>query len=158
MIVSALQVPVPNSCAYSLKCIIPYPVNCVDIKFYIVLFAKSFSTHHQHSMNPAVQSVSISYNKARAVVGTRGGDILELKLQDGSLLKNRPITSGHYFGELWGLAAHPNDNNLFATSGDDKVGNSLLAFPMIFKPILRPLISNFPNARAFTSSCSFSPP
>jgi small GTP-binding protein len=83
--------------------------------------SKSFDTHRHYCMNPAVQSVGISSNKARAIIGTRGGDVLEIKLQDGSLLKNRPVTSGHFFGELWGLAAHPKDNNLFATSGDDKV-------------------------------------
>ena len=58
------------------------------------------------------------------LLGTRGGDVLEIKLQDGSLLKNRPVTSGHFAGELWGLAAHPNDSSLFATSGDDKVSVS----------------------------------
>ena len=80
----------------------------------VIELAKSFSTHHQHSMNPAVQSVSISYNKARAVVGTRGGDIGA----EASGWKSSQEQADHIRSLLGssGLAAHPNDNNLFATT------------------------------------------
>jgi WD40 repeat protein len=43
-----------------------------------------------------------------------------MKINDGGLLKSKPLTTGHCFGELWGLASHPVDPNLFVTSGDDK--------------------------------------
>jgi WD40 repeat protein len=62
----------------------------------------------------------VSANKARAIVGTRGGDVFEVKLSDGKLLKEKPLVTGHSKGELWGLAAHPIDATLFATGGDDK--------------------------------------
>ena len=32
----------------------------------------------------------------------------------------RVLMQGHYTGELWGLAPHPTDSELFATVGDDK--------------------------------------
>ena len=56
----------------------------------------------------------------RALIGTRGGDVIEMKISDGGILKNKPLATGHYFGELWGLASHPKDPNLFVTCGDDK--------------------------------------
>ena len=83
--------------------------------------SKTFDTHQSVCMNPSVQSVGISSDMERAILGTRGGDVIEIKLHDGSLSRNKAITSGHFSGELWGLATHPQDNNLFATSGDDKV-------------------------------------
>ena len=67
-----------------------------------------------------MQSISVAGNKVRALIGTRGGDVIEMKISDGGMLKNKPLTTGHCFGELWGLASHPVDPNLFATSGDDK--------------------------------------
>jgi len=81
---------------------------------------KTFDTFEKLTRLPSVQSLSISSNKARALIGTRGGEIIEIKLSDGSLLKNKPLTTGHNHGELWGLAAHPIDPTLFVTAGDDK--------------------------------------
>ena len=67
---------------------------------------------------PSVQSISAQGQ--RILVGTRGGEVLEISLEDGSLLTEEPLTSSHNFGETWGLAAHPQDPNVFATAGDDK--------------------------------------
>merc|ERR1711991_208712 len=49
-----------------------------------------------------------------------GGEALQLSLENGAMLNQEPLITGHNFGELWGLAAHPRDPNVFATSGDDK--------------------------------------
>ena len=53
---------------------------------------------------PAVQSLSISYNSDTLLVGTRGGDIIELNIKDGGLVRETPLVTGHHYGELWGLA------------------------------------------------------
>ena len=67
-------------------------------------------------------SVSVSYSSPddkHILMGTRGGDVVAIKLNDGSLVQRKPIMVGHHQGELWGLAAHPSDSEVFATSGDD---------------------------------------
>jgi len=81
---------------------------------------RAFDTIQKIGRIPSVQSISVAGNKVRALIGTRGGDVIEMKISDGGMLKNKPLTTGHCFGELWGLASHPVDPNLFATSGDDK--------------------------------------
>jgi WD40 repeat protein len=86
----------------------------------LVELSKTFDAVSTLTRIPSVQSLSVSANKARAIVGTRGGDVFEVKLSDGKLLKEKPLVTGHSKGELWGLAAHPIDATLFATGGDDK--------------------------------------
>ena len=76
------------------------------------------------AQNPSVQSLSVLGKlmdaSCRALIGTRGGDVLEISLRDGKRLKDKPVVTGHNYGELWGLVCHPSNPNVFVTSGDDK--------------------------------------
>ena len=68
------------------------------------------------------------------LVGTYGGDIVEIvtasnaKRESGSELdvnlditkaKVEVLQQSHFGGELWGLAVHPTDPDIYATAGDD---------------------------------------
>ena len=68
------------------------------------------------------------------LVGTYGGDVVEIvttanaKRESGSELdvnldiskaKTEVLQQSHYGGELWGLAVHPTDPDIYATAGDD---------------------------------------
>lgn len=52
---------------------------------------RSFDTILKIERIPSIQSISISGNKVRALIGTRGGDVLEMKISDGSLVKKKTI-------------------------------------------------------------------
>jgi hypothetical protein len=51
------------------------------------------------------------------LIGTASSEILEIVIASGSV---RKLLSGHYSGELWGLAAHPMLQRV-ATAGDDGI-------------------------------------
>ena len=68
------------------------------------------------------------------LVGTYGGDVIEIvtaansKRESGSELdvnldiskaKAEVLQHSHFGGELWGLAVHPTDPDIYATAGDD---------------------------------------
>ena len=71
-----------------------------------------------------VQSLSVNSDNSSMLVGTRGGDILSVDLHSatlaGDLNSATTIVSGHFHGEVWGLATHPTNNAVFATAGDDR--------------------------------------
>jgi len=50
------------------------------------------------------------------LVGTESSEILEISRDTGAMIL---LVEGHYFDELWGLAPHPTDPNIYITSGDD---------------------------------------
>jgi microtubule-associated protein-like 6 len=64
-----------------------------------------------------VRSVVWDMASNKILVGTKGSEIYEIsKGSKRTVLLNQ----GHCSGELWGLAMHPTDSDLLATSGDDK--------------------------------------
>jgi WD40 repeat protein len=81
---------------------------------------RSFDTIKQTQNIPSIQSISVAENKVRALIGTRGGTVIEMKLSDGGILKKKPLATGHHVGELWGLASHPSNPDVFVTGGDDQ--------------------------------------
>lgn len=66
----------------------------------------SLSTSVQNSQN----------NLATILIGTKGSEIYEFSVPTERLTL---IQSGHFKGELRGLACHPSDKDLFATCGGD---------------------------------------
>tara|TARA_B100000780_G_C20964153_1_gene384888 strand:+ start:71 stop:721 length:651 start_codon:yes stop_codon:yes gene_type:complete len=70
----------------------------------------------QSSVKPHVRSVCMDRTLERIVVGLASSDIYEICYASGSATL---LSRGHFEGELWGLAPHPTESNLVATSGDD---------------------------------------
>jgi microtubule-associated protein-like 6 len=50
------------------------------------------------------------------VAATAGGEVYEVAVKSGCISL---VMEAHFTGELWGLAAHPTDPELFVTCGDD---------------------------------------
>ena len=78
----------------------------------------------------AVSSLDVSADSARLLIGTKDSEIFELALstglpmqygpgQEGEAVKDGMLVDGHCKDELWGLAMHPKEPDLFATCGDD---------------------------------------
>jgi microtubule-associated protein-like 6 len=71
--------------------------------------------------NPAVRSVTAWLDPegvqiTKLLIGTQGSEIYEVAKDTGSMLQ---LTEAHCADELWGLAIHPTDEDLYATCGDD---------------------------------------
>ena len=68
----------------------------------------------------SIRSACFSGDGTRILVSISAGEAYEISVADGSDVNNRPIISGHYCGEVNGLAPHPQRSE-FATLGDDGV-------------------------------------
>ena len=68
-----------------------------------------------------VVSVDLSGDGKKILVGTAGSEILEIETEEGTMVGNDLLMSCHCKDELWGLGVHNEDEDLFATSGDDGV-------------------------------------
>jgi len=70
----------------------------------------------------------------RILVTTAGGEIYEISAKSGSISL---IHESHFEGELWGLATHPTNPDVFATVGDDK---SIRVWSVLARRLLRKAI------------------
>ncbi|CAM9178110.1 unnamed protein product, partial [Ectocarpus sp. 13 AM-2016] len=52
----------------------------------------------------------------KIAAATAGSEVYEISRESGSMML---MQEGHFSGQLWGLAAHPTDGDIFATAGDD---------------------------------------
>uniref|UniRef100_K3WHU2 EF-hand domain-containing protein n=1 Tax=Globisporangium ultimum (strain ATCC 200006 / CBS 805.95 / DAOM BR144) TaxID=431595 RepID=K3WHU2_GLOUD len=70
-------------------------------------------------LQKAICSAFLSTSGQKLLIGTRSSDIIEMDVSSGTLLNGgKPLFSGHYNSELWGLAVHPSRRE-FVTTGDD---------------------------------------
>jgi WD40 repeat protein/Ca2+-binding EF-hand superfamily protein len=67
-------------------------------------------------LKPQIRGVCFNPKLSRIVFGTYSSDIYEICFDSGSCTK---LSEAHFVGEAWGLAAHPKDPDVFATSSDD---------------------------------------
>jgi len=74
------------------------------------------------SRNVSVRSVALNHVGNTILVGTQGSEIYEVtNIQAlADITRATLLQRGHCKDELWGLATHPTDPDVFATVGDDK--------------------------------------
>lgn len=72
------------------------------------------------ALSTCIRSVARNVDGRKVLVGTLGGNILEISTVDGADINGGPLVTGHWKRELHGLATHPVRNE-FATVGDDKL-------------------------------------
>jgi echinoderm microtubule-associated protein-like 6 len=100
-------------------------------------------------LNKAIASACLSSDSQRLLIGTWSSDILEVDMASGTVLHGgKPLCSGHFSLELWGLAVHPSTHQ-FVTTGDD---GTLRVWDMDAKKLLA-MTKLTTKARA----CAYSP-
>ena len=65
---------------------------------------------------PIIHSVCCDEDFSKVLVGCKGGEIYEIAKDSGRIILQN---EGHSVKELWGIAMHPHNPDLFATTGDD---------------------------------------
>lgn len=72
---------------------------------------------------------------SRILVTTAGSEVYEIAAKSGNVTL---LHEAHYEGELWGLATHPTDPDVFATVGDDRTIRiwSILARRLLRKAVI----------------------
>jgi WD40 repeat protein/Ca2+-binding EF-hand superfamily protein len=70
-------------------------------------------------LNSAVRSVCIDAMGTRLLVGTQGSEMYEIETDAPDASSATLVSQGHCSDELWGLAMHPTNADLYATAGDD---------------------------------------
>ena len=68
-------------------------------------------------INCGIRAIDVD-DSGHMLVGTRGGDILEINLKNKKM--TREIMKSHYDKELWGLTVNPKNSNQIATGGGDR--------------------------------------
>ena len=92
----------------------------------------------QPPLSPEIRSVCYDPITRTTLVGTRGCEIYELFARGGT-----QIMQSHWDDQLWGLAAHTQDPNVFTTVGDDETvrvwdaGKRKMRFRMITGSAMR---------------------
>lgn len=99
----------------------------------IFILSFNFETLHKYhvgknknnnigGISSAINSIDIWMNSTKTeimklLIGTKGSNIYEISVVTGNMIL---LHEGHCEGELWGLAMHPKNPDLFATCGDDQ--------------------------------------
>ena len=69
------------------------------------------------TLSVKVRAVAFDPSGRNVAIATRGAEIFEVNLQDGTMI-GKVLVNGHGCRSLWGLAVHPTKDE-FATCGDD---------------------------------------
>ena len=70
----------------------------------------------QSPTNCGIRAMDVN-SKGEMVVGTKGGEIVEISLKTKTLIKT--LMKSHYDNELWGLTINPKNSLEVATGGGD---------------------------------------
>jgi len=71
------------------------------------------------AISKSIRSVCVDEANTRILVGTRGSEIYEIQIDEDTAANAFQVAQGHCADELWGLAMHPTDPDVYATCGDD---------------------------------------
>ena len=95
--------------------IIVWGGDLIKVRTYNVMDIKDIN---KMPFNCAVHSLHCDEAFSKILVGCKGGEIYEIAKDSGRMILQN---EGHSCKELWGIAMHPKDEDLFATTADDAV-------------------------------------
>eukprot|EP01006_Ploeotia_vitrea_P044073 TRINITY_DN66802_c4_g1_i1.p1 TRINITY_DN66802_c4_g1~~TRINITY_DN66802_c4_g1_i1.p1 ORF type:complete len:807 (-),score=500.45 TRINITY_DN66802_c4_g1_i1:110-2446(-) len=82
----------------------------------VVVIDSQLNEVRKIDVGSAVRSLAV--DGPRLVIGTRDGRLVEAP-NFAESDETKELVAGHFDGELWSLAVHPTNNDLFATAGED---------------------------------------